>query len=344
MSFLEFSAGAKFLLRYAGVLKILKYQVQEINLKSTLKKNKFYRTKIFRSDLQSSKVIFLVHGMSGHGIDDLRIIELAQNLTSLGFTVVVPEFQEIKLLNISTETIENIRDAFLSIRKNHFQDSEIGFFSISFGAGMGLVTFSNPEIAKEISVLCVLGGFYNVRNMAIYALDNFYNDDYAPLVIYYNFLSKADKYFVKLNPVLYALALDNGLRLKGTGNEKAPKLIEKLLKKEKEVLHKFLNNTEFRESFRDGIDQASSVISKNISPEFFVSNIKAKVSIIHGKNDFVIPEEESIRLKDHLKRENIEHRHCITSLLSHGDKVSYMNKFQEIPKLANSFGYFFNHV
>nr|HNI27753.1 hypothetical protein [Leptospiraceae bacterium] len=72
----------------------------------------------------------------------------------------------------------------------------------------------------------------------------------------------------------------------------------------------------------------------------YIKDISIPVSIIHGRNDYVIPETESIRISEQMNKCGMQNRLEITSLLSHGDKVSYWKYLSEIPGLAEAFGYF----
>ncbi len=337
----EIFLGIKFLVLFTGLIKTKKVYIDDIVLKSIYKKNKFYKTKIYKSNLNSNpkKVIFLAHGMSGFGIDDDRLFELAKNLTRMGFTVVTPEFEEVKSLKIIPETVQNIRDCFFCIEK-FFPNSKVGFFSVSFSAGMGLVAFSEAEISKKVKSILVVGSFFEMQNPSKFVVDNFDKDDYGTFILFYNFFEFIFK-STNLKNLFLARALDNGMRRHNTSLALSPKLEKKLTKSEKENYYKITTNAQYRKDLIEKIISKSSKFSAQISPKFFVSSIKSKLTLIHGKNDLVIPESETIQLSKFLTENKIKHNVCFTELLSHGDRVSYLDKLDKIPILAKTFGMFF---
>lgn len=341
--FKEIYLGIKFLSLFTGIFKSNKILVQDLKLKSILKKNKFYKARIYRTTLKQKKekIIFLAHGMSAFGIEDDRLFELAKNLSKMNFTVITPEFDEVKSLKILPETIQNIRDCFFAI-ENLFPNSEIGFFSVSFSAGMGLVAFSEPEIAKRVkSILCV-GAFFDLQETAKFVVDSFEKDAYGTFILFYNFFDFGFK-GKNLKDLFLARALDNGMKRHNTSLELSTNLEKKLTNEERKIYTQIQNDIRFRNEIAQKIISKTVKFSIQISPKFFVSNIKANLHLIHGKNDFVIPEAETIRLSKLLSENNIKHSVCFTELLSHGDRVSYLNQLDKMPNLAKSFGMFFKN-
>lgn len=337
----EIYLGLKFLLSFTELFPKKKVFIDDLNLESRFKKNKIYKSKIYRTKkiLKKEKIIFLAHGMSGFGIDDDRLFELARNISSLGFVVITPELEEIKSLKIQKETVLNIKDCFLAIEKL-FPNSEIGFFSVSFSAGIGLVSFSDPEISTKIKSILAVGPFFDLANTLEFVVENFEKDDYGAYICFYNFF---DSYFKgeNLKKFFYAKAFDNGIKRIGTSLELSPLIYGKLKKSEKEIEHTIRHNKIFRKEITSKIISKNFHLTERISPKYFVLNTRADLNLIHGKNDLVIPETETKNLSNLLKENSIKHSVCFTELLSHGDKVNYLEHVNKIPTLGKAFGIFF---
>jgi hypothetical protein len=338
MSFANLKKGFPFLYRFSGLVKIKPVSIFEYSLKKKKSYKEFKVREFFYSDSDKIPVIFLLHGMSAYGIDDPRIYDLATNLSYSGYRVICPELEEVKSLKILADTIENIQTLYHLILEK-YRNRKMGYFSVSFSAGMGLTA-----LAKEnIPVMMLVGGFYNIMNISGFVVSNFNKDDYGTYVLFYNFIDKIEKKYIHLKEYFYEAALDNGLRRKNK-SPKAPRIYQKLKPSEKDFLNRIESSSELRKEIAEQISDLVREPSKRISPEYVIDSIQAKLSILHGKNDYVIPESESILLSNSLKSSQKEHNLEITGLLDHGDKVSYVSKVHEIPALSKSFGYFFNNL
>ena len=72
--------------------------------------------------------------------------------------------------------------------------------------------------------------------------------------------------------------------------------------------------------------------------------ITCPVTIIHGKDDNVIPSSESELLYSLLKNKNSKVHLEVSNLLDHGDMKVGLKIFSEIASLAKAFNYFMDHI
>jgi pimeloyl-ACP methyl ester carboxylesterase len=72
--------------------------------------------------------------------------------------------------------------------------------------------------------------------------------------------------------------------------------------------------------------------------------INCPITIIHGKEDVVIPSSESILLNSLLKNYNQKVHLKLSNLLDHGDIKVGFNIFSEIVKLAKAFSFFIVNI
>ena len=341
MSVYEIRKGLPFLLRFAvPVLSSGQSAVTEF-LTSRKDEKKKYRTKVYFCS-GSRKAVLLFHGMGVLGIDDPRMEELALNLCRSGFTVFTPELEEVKNLKIRKETVENIRDITLSLdsfQEKYPFDGGLGFFSVSFGAGLGLIALSEPSIQKRFSSICVVGGFADFEAVVPHVLEHFETENYGNFILLHNFIHLTVKNSQKLESVLWEAAMDNGLNRKN-GEAVAPKLQSELDLRDKQIFERICKEKSYRTALGEEIRETAGLLLRDLSPIHYIKDISIPVSIIHGRNDYVIPETESIRISEQMNKCGMQNRLEITSLLSHGDKVSYWKYLSEIPGLAEAFGYF----
>lgn len=342
-----FFRGLPFLIRSVGFRFPSSIQIEEEVLQSKLVSGKKYRFKFFfpkNKSKEKNPTIFLTHGMSGYGIDDPRMFDVAISLSSCGYTVVVPEFEEIKALKITPESVRNIKDVFLIILDHKkINTQNVGFFSISFSAGYGLVALTDREIATRVKSIIAIGGFADLLETCSFAIGNYLTDDYPSNILFYNYLHLLYNDVRELEEVFYEAALDNGFSRKGKA-QIAPVLYEKLSKGHKEIFDRSKEDADFRKELASKIRESYAEPANSISPIYYIEKIKSPVCLIHGKDDNVIPESESIRLAARLKEFGLDFCLELTGLLSHGDKVPFWKQLGSLPGLSSAFGYFFEKL
>lgn len=346
-SFSRFWYGFPFLLKSTGLISNAPVKTQEFYWDSKLIPNKKYRVKYFLANKNKDKIpptIFLTHGMSGYGIDDIRMTDVANSLSACGYNVVVPEFEEIKALKITHESVKNIKDVFLSLlERTELNTKQIGFFSISFSAGFGLTAFSEPEIANRVKVIIAIGGFSDLLDTCRFAMENYDRDDYPTNILFYNYLHLLYEDVEDLTKVFYEAALDNGFS-RPPSLQVAPTLYKSLSKRHKEIFDQAKLSKEFREKLVNAIRISYGESAKLSSPFYSIEKIKSPVCLLHGKNDGVISESETLKLARKMKEFGLEYHLELTGLLAHGDKIPVWKQINSLPGLASAFGYFFEKL
>lgn len=336
------------MLRYAGILNSAQIFTEEFFLTSILREGKEYRVFSYTPmDPEPEKLpgILLIHGLSARGIEDERIVELARNLSSLGFVVFTPELEEITQLQIIPESIENITDCILSIKHepHRFAVDRLGFFSVSLSGGMGLVALADSRVQGLVNAALILGAYSDFETVIPYVLEHFEEDNYAGLVLLYNYLDRIQDVSPELKKFLFVAALDNGLR-RGKGELEAPELWQNLEDEDKGFIKDFFENSLFRKELGEKIQKSSPELLRELSPIYFLDHLKLPLAILHGESDAVLSEKESIQLAIELKKRKTPFLLEITGLLSHGDTLPMYKQLKEVPGLANGFGYFFTNL
>ena len=74
-----------------------------------------------------------------------------------------------------------------------------------------------------------------------------------------------------------------------------------------------------------------------------IQGIRARVALIHGKDDNVIPPGESRALMEKLRELCIPSKICITPLIGHGDAVMGRAYIAHVWELLSVFAFFFRH-
>lgn len=333
---------------FSGLRKNDKASCSEFSLSvpklGTLRSYLYYP---YKKDPSKLPGIFLPHGMNVLGIDDIRLVNLAKNLALCGYSVLTPEFPEIKQLLIQESMVEKFTLSFYEFYKNEslHQPERVSFFSVSFSGSIGLIAFSKPPINQMINSSMVIGACSHFSDTYLYANKNFSIDNYAGLILFLNYLPYIEKKIhLEISRALFEYAVDNGLKREGS-DAIGPKEHKKLRPAASDFLHKILTNEEFRSSIVYGIkDNLPANLIKNLSPYYHLADYKAALSLLHGTTDPVIAPEESIKMYYLLKNRNHPVYLEISDLITHGDQVPLQNQIKSVPGVTRAFGFYFSYT
>ncbi len=96
------------------------------------------------------------------GLDDPRLINLADTFARAGFVVAVPwRYEEQKI--ISTKDIDDVVATSLFV-KEKFNTEKVGLFGISYGNGPTIIASTHPQIKDFISFIISFSGYYNIES------------------------------------------------------------------------------------------------------------------------------------------------------------------------------------
>ena len=339
---MSFIAGLSFIVNTSLLKNYSKGEERELSLSSSKTPLLLYTpTK------KEKGLIISLTGFSTSGYQDKRIAVVNNAFVKLGYRVITPKIKTIDELLIHPSGIDEVKEVITGIASNPLLNPNSfrpAVFAPSFTAGIAALAIAEMP-AKSVSSLCLIGSFCDFETTIQFALTNEKNvDDYGMHILMKNFL----KYEVGNNPRLEKLVQtaleDNGMKRKVP---LLPSLLEQTDSATVDLYKKLRFNTEFR---RDLIMQAWTKI-----PDFAIwknrldlskhaNKITCPLTIIHGKEDVVIPSSESILLNSLLKDKNPKVHLELSNLLDHGDLKVGFNIFSEINNLAKAFNYFILNI
>ncbi|BDA77607.1 hypothetical protein LPTSP3_g05370 [Leptospira kobayashii] len=326
---------------YGGLIKNKKIQSESLTLKNKRRANVYWPASRSRQKLPG---IYLQHGMSILGIDDQRIIDLAENLAYCGFSVILPELTEVRGLLLKPETVDHIEELGIELSDNNtwYDGKRFGFFSVSFSGGMGLIACSRPKLSERISSIMAVGAYSDFLDTFPFVFKNFEVDNYGVLVLLYNLIDRIEpKLSSDLLPVFYEAAVDNAL-LRTNGQAKAPVLLKKTKKASQDFYNKVISSPSFREEISKRMLASYDIsVPKAFSPYYNMNGLKAPVSLLHGETDPVISPKESEKLAGYFQEKNHKFVFRTSSALTHGDQLPLHTQIAGIPALLQTFGSFF---
>jgi pimeloyl-ACP methyl ester carboxylesterase len=283
-------------------------------------------------------LIISLTGFSMSGYQDKRIAVVNNTFAKLGYRVITPKIETIDSLMIHPSGIDEVKEVIQSIAEdpilnpNQFRPA---VFAPSFTAGIAALAVAEmPE--NSVSALCLLGSFCDFETTIEFALTNEKNeDDYGMHILMKNFL----KYEIGNNPnlegLIHAALEDNGLK---RAEPLLPKLLAETNSETVELYRKLRFDSEYR---KEMIMRAWTKI-----PDFdrWKDRLDCPVTLIHGKDDVVIPSSESILMHSLMKNHNPKIHLELSKLIDHGDMKIGLSILRDIATLAKAFNHFMKHA
>ena len=248
--------------------------------------------------------IVLIPGAAEHGRDDPRLIAFANTLARSRFIVLVPEISNLRNLKIRAEDSQVIMNAFsyLISRPEFPVDAQAGIGAFSYAVGPALLAALKPIVRDRVNFILSVGGYYDVEQVI-----TFFTTGY--------FIYKQEWRFLEPNEYgKWVFVISNVDRLSNSTD--------------KDIFYKIaqrkINNTNapIGDLVADLTDEANSILAllQNKNPERTLSlitnlpnairndlhalnisnkdltQLKARLILLHGTDDNIIPFTESIAL------------------------------------------------
>lgn len=291
------------------------------------------RARIFRPDGPYTRAALLVTGVHRDGIDEPRLMTLANELAATGIVVVTPEIDDLihyRLTARVTDTIEDVA-TWMTAHPGAFGTARIGVVGVSFSGGLSVVAAGRPAVRNRVAYVLSFGGHGNLQRVLRYLCAGegapHKPHDYALAVV----LHQAAELAVpadQLAPLRQSVeTFLEASALHRTNEEKARQLFASLEARPSTMPEPSAS------LLRDVIDRNVTALGARLLP--YVSQLGqdpalspdrspapiAPVYLLHGIDDNVIPAVESARLAEHL-RGKTRVRLLIGGFLTHVDVAS----------------------
>lgn len=301
--------------------------------------------------------IVVFHGMSKLGKEDPRIISLCQALSQVGFRVICPEISSIRDLNIDPEQIDEMIDILMAvIRHPHLSESgKLSILAPSFSGGMCLQAAADERIRDNILSVCAIGPYTDVTSVLNYLLTDEDADPYGRYIILKKLLPMlkdelSSQHIESLTKALDAAITDNinesteldcqnkaepGSRIELTRFQKT------LNQEESALLQLILRDANYRTSVLEKVKSALEFELEKLNIISSLDALKARVLLVHGIDDRVIPCEQSEKLYHNLKSKQKQVDLVLTPFISHGDTSFSLSQLPDIFRIVKGFQFFF---
>lgn len=116
--------------------------------------------RFFRPARQTRRTIVLIPGVHRDGINELRLVGLAEDLAATGYGVLAiaaPDLQRFKITPAVTDTIEDAVQ-WVSHQPHYQTNGKIGIVGISFSGGLSIVAAGRESIRDRVAFVMSFGG------------------------------------------------------------------------------------------------------------------------------------------------------------------------------------------
>lgn len=262
------------------------------------------RGDLYRPGEEPRSALLLVPGAAEEGKDDPRLVAFAATLARARFTVLVPDLASLRELRVNPGNIGEIRDAFawLVSTKELAPGQRGGMVAFSYAAGPALLAAMEPQIREQTGFILAVGGYHDLPQVLTFFTTGWFRherkwrylepNEYGKWVFVLSNLGRLD------DPVDRALLEAMAKRKRGDLSAGLDDLA-KQLRPEGKALYAFITNREPQRGpelqrqlpagIRDDI-AALDLANKDLA------SLGARLLLIHGHDDSIIPYTESIAL------------------------------------------------
>lgn len=280
--------------------------------------------------------VITIHGANILGPLDPRWVQLNRGLARAGFFVVSPLLASIARLDIHPDQVSLIARTTAAILDAPAlcPTGTAGLLSVSFSGGLTLQAAARPALRDRVSAILTIGAFGQLDTTLRFVLGDPNADLYGALLVLRNFIATHQAPRFALRDALHALALDNFFRRPLQMDAQRAKLS----KADAAQLTALINDPQTRLAFLADLKERRADTINALDTLNGLTGLRAPVTLVHGRDDDVIPAEESARIAAALEAQQTPARLAITPLLSHGDTdPSIGTLLHQAPALIRAF-------
>jgi pimeloyl-ACP methyl ester carboxylesterase len=124
---------------------------------------------------QPRGTLVLIHGFTGHGRRDLRLVEFAASLARSGFVVVAPDVEGPRTFAVGLDDARDIGDTLRHVTTDAggFTVPPVGLMAFSFAVGPAMIAAMEPSVADDVHFLVAVGGYYDLVDTITYVTTGF---------------------------------------------------------------------------------------------------------------------------------------------------------------------------
>ncbi len=273
-----------------------------------------YQADLYRPGETPLASIVLIPGAAQHGRDDSRLVAFATTLARFRFIVLVPDIPNLRDLKVRAEDSRTITDAFtyLLSRPEFPTQGQAGIGAFSYAVGPAVLAALDPLVRERVNFILSVGGYYDVEQVI-----TFFTTGYFRYKNEWHFL-EPNEYgkwvFVLSNVERLSDPIDKenfhkiAQRKMSNPNVAIDDLVIDLTAEAASILTLLQNqNPELVPSLIADLPTAirTELGALNLSNKD-LNKLRARLILLHGTDDNIIPYTESIALANAVAKDQAE--------------------------------------
>ncbi len=266
--------------------------------------NRRYQGDLYRPAAGAESALLLIPGAAEEGKDDPRLVAFATTLARARFAVLVPDIASLRELKVNPDNVREVADAFawLSTESGLTATGRGGMVAFSYAAGPAILAALEPELRPRAQFILAVGPYHDLEQVLTFFTTGWFRQEDAWRHLEPNEYGKW--VFVLSNLDRLSDPLDREL-LRAMAERKKADLAAALddlaapLHAEGRSLYAFITNRD-RQRAPELLLQLPAAIRSDIAALDLankdLSSLGARLILIHGRDDSIIPYTESIAL------------------------------------------------
>jgi pimeloyl-ACP methyl ester carboxylesterase len=265
----------------------------------------------------------IVHGVHRLGIEEPRLVAFSRDMAASGMVVLTPELRDLADYRITPASIAPIGEAAQQLKRITGAPS-VGVMGLSFAGGLSVLAAADPRWSNDISYVVSIGGHDDLSRVTTFfatdeiprpdgTLVHFPAHEYGALVLVY---AHPEDFFAAADVPLAREAIRLHLWEQPQQSDAVAARMSSAGKAKLKLIFDPKQKSAIRDELLASIARHQDEMPA-VSPHGHLAGLHAKVLLLHGAEDSVIPAVESLWLaKDsgpHLQDA------LITPLLTHVD-------------------------
>ncbi|MCP4148729.1 MAG: alpha/beta hydrolase [bacterium] len=280
-----------------------------------------------RGQATNGSVWIILHGITVNGNKEPRLMDFAASLARCGVTCVVPKLDGLASCQWLTADLDALTQLIIKVSNDY--DAPVGLIGFSYGGSYCLLAAAREIAAKYVRHVIAFGAYNNMAGL----FDSFLNkQDVEP-----KNAADWDEMIYRCLVLLYSDA--DKSRLPAKARQEMQLLLENYcshasLKEKKAFYYHYLKGLDLSQTIQRIIKPG---VLAALSPRDNLPHLICPVTLIHQRNDRVIPIEQGKSLYKTLQKHpnSKHHKLLITSLLSHVSSSNLLRLY-EAPLLVRA--------
>jgi dienelactone hydrolase len=261
-------------------------------------------------NVQHPPAMVVVHGLHQLGMEEPRLVNFAKALAETGVEVLTPQVDAIADYRVVPESIDVIGKSTQELGR--IAGQQVGVLGLSFAGGLSLMAAADSKYADFICFVAAVGAQDNVQRVEHYLVEGRTEwpdgrplttppHEYGWLILIY---SHPEDFF----PAADVESARNSLRLLLHEDVDGAKHLSQALSPAGQALMSAIFQHQ-RDSFRTKLAadlESHSAEAVAVSPHGHLQGLKAKVLLVHGEGDDVIPPSETEWLARDIPNRNLQ--------------------------------------